>query len=46
MKESYGDLKKLEELEKTKQNSFTIEQLLDERLKNVDKDLIELVQVV
>lgn len=33
MKESYGDLKKLEELGKTKQNSFTIEQLLDERLK-------------
>ena len=30
------DLKKLEELGKTKQNSFTIEQLLDESLKNVD----------
>ena len=36
MKESYGDLKKLEELGKTKQNSFTIEQLLDESLRNVD----------
>ena len=36
MKESYGDLKKLEELGKTKQNAFTIEQLLDEKLKNVD----------
>lgn len=36
MKESYGDLKKLEELGKTKQNSFAIEQLLDENLKNVD----------
>ena len=36
MKESYGDLKKLEEFGKIKQNSFTIEQLLDEQLKNVD----------
>ena len=36
MKESYGDLKKLEELGKIKQNSFTVEQLLDEQLKNVD----------
>lgn len=36
MKENYGDLKKLKELEKTKKNSFTIEQLIDEKLKNVD----------
>lgn len=36
MKESYGDLKKLEELGKIKQNSFTVEQLLDKQLKNVD----------
>ena len=36
MKESYGDLKKLEELGKMRKNSFTIEQLLNERLKNAD----------
>lgn len=36
MKGNYGNLKSLEELGKTKQNSFTIEQLLDERLKNID----------
>ena len=36
MKENCGDLKKLEELGKIKQNSFTVEQLLDEQLKNVD----------
>ena len=36
MKESYGDLKSLEELGKSKKESFTIEQLLDETLKNKD----------
>lgn len=36
MKESCGDLKKLEELGKIKQNSFTVEQLLDEQFKNTD----------
>ena len=36
MKGNYGNLKSLEELGKIKQNSFTIEQLLDERLKNID----------
>ena len=36
MKEDYGDLEKLAELGKTKQNSFTTEQLLDEKLKNID----------
>lgn len=35
MRENYGDLKSLQELGKIKQNSFTIEQLLDEKLKNV-----------
>jgi broad specificity phosphatase PhoE len=35
MKESYGDLEQLNELGKHKQNSFTIEQMLDEHLKNV-----------
>ena len=34
-KENYGDLKSLKELGKTKQNSFTTEQLLDEQLKNI-----------
>lgn len=36
MKENYGDLKSLEELGKIKKESFTIEQLLDETLKNKD----------
>ena len=36
MKENCGDLESLEELGKNKQNSFTIEQLIDEQLKNVD----------
>ena len=36
MKGNYGDLKKLKELGKNKQNSFTTEQLLNEQLKNVD----------
>ena len=35
MRENYGDLKSLQELGKIKQNSFTIEQLLDEKLKNI-----------
>lgn len=34
--ENYGDLKSLEELGKIKKESFTIEQLLDETLKNKD----------
>lgn len=34
MKESYGDLEKLKELGKNKENSFTTEQLLDIELKN------------
>ena len=36
MRENYGDLKSLEELGKIKKESFTIEQLLDETLKNKD----------
>ena len=36
MKENYGDLKSLEELGKIKKESFTIEQLLNETLKNKD----------
>ena len=36
MRESFGDLKKLEEIGKNKQHSFTIDQLLDEQLKNVN----------
>ena len=36
MKESYGDLTKLEELGKGKRNSFTTEQLINENLKNVE----------
>lgn len=36
MKENYGDLKSLERLGKTKQNSFTTEQLLDQYLKNTN----------
>lgn len=36
MKENYGDLESLKELGKEKSNSFTIEQLLDSNLKNVD----------
>ena len=36
MRENYGDLKSLEELGKSKKESFTIEQLLDETLKNKD----------
>ena len=34
MKENYGNLKSIVELGKSKQNTFTIEQLLDEQLKN------------
>ena len=36
MKENYGDLRSLRELGKCKSNSFTIEQLLDENLKNIE----------
>lgn len=36
MRENCGDLKSLEELGKIKKESFTIEQLLDETLKNKD----------
>lgn len=36
MKENYGDLEQLEELGKTRKNSFTTEQLLNENLKNKD----------
>lgn len=36
MKENCGDLKSLERLGKTKQNSFTTEQLLDQYLKNTN----------
>jgi len=36
MSENYGDLKELEKLGKSKNNSFTTEQLLDENLKNKD----------
>ena len=36
MRENYGDLKSLEELGKNKKEPFTIEQLLDEKLKNKD----------
>ena len=36
MKENCGDLKSLEMLGKTKQNSFTTEQLLDGHLKNIN----------
>lgn len=36
MKENYGNLITLKELGKEKNNSFTIEQLLDENLKNLD----------
>lgn len=36
MKENCGDLKSLEELRKIKKESFTIEQLLDDTLKNKD----------
>ena len=36
MKGNYGDLKKLKELGKNKQNSFTTEQLFKEQLKNGD----------
>lgn len=36
MRESFGDLKKLEEIGKSKQHSFTIDQLLDEQFKNVN----------
>lgn len=35
-KENYGDIKNLEKLGRTKNNSFTIEQLLDENFKNID----------
>ena len=35
MKENYGDLEKLKQLGKGKSNSFTVEQLLDNKLKNV-----------
>ena len=34
MKENYGNLKSLVKLGESKQNTFTIEQLLDEQLKN------------
>lgn len=36
MKGNYGNLETLEELGKSKQNPFTIEQLLDGNLKNID----------
>jgi len=36
MKENYGDLETLEILEKNAKNTFTVEQLLDETLKNKD----------
>ena len=36
MKENYGDLESLKELEKEKSKSFTIEQLLNNKLKNID----------
>lgn len=36
MKESCGNLEVLKELGKNKKNTFTIEQLLDENLKNID----------
>ena len=36
MKENYGNLENLKELGKSKRNSFTTEQLLDKKLKNVD----------
>lgn len=36
MKENYGDLKSLNKIEKLKHNSFTTEQLLDKKLKNLD----------
>lgn len=36
MKESYGDLEELVKLGKTKKHSFTLDQLLDENLKNKD----------
>ena len=35
-KESFGDLNELEKLGKNRKNSFTVEQLLDEKLKNKD----------
>lgn len=35
MKENYGDIKRLKELGKGKNKSFTVEQLLDNKLKNV-----------
>lgn len=35
MKENYGDLEKLKELGNQKSNSFTVEQLLDNKLKNL-----------
>ena len=35
MKESFGDLEKLEELGKNKKYNFTTEQLLDKKLKNI-----------
>ena len=44
MKESYGDLEQLNELGKHKQNSFTIEQMLNEHLKNVGVLIDEVVQ--
>lgn len=36
MNENYGNLTKLKELGKYKKNSFTIEQLKDKNLKNID----------
>ena len=36
MKENYGNIESLKKLEKSKKNTFTIEQLIDENLKNVD----------
>lgn len=36
MKEKYGNLKSLNKIGKLKNNSFTTEQLLDKKLKNVD----------
>ena len=39
MKENYGNLEALKKLEEGRKNTFTIEQLIDENLKNVDGEI-------